>query len=149
MSQPQNDTTATRDQAIKLAREAALAHSHQHDYLPQTRQEADRWQPHEWVVLALQSASSADTQSAVLQVPDTDDVRLILGRMCFQCIRIAHVLRLRGDEIKNRAEDEQAAVLRFLLNHYLASPDQWEERAQAEINAFLEWAQATGAEVGA
>lgn len=85
--------------------------------------------------------------SDALKVPDTDGVREILGRMCFQCIRIAQVLRLRGDEIKERAEDEQAAVLRFLLNHYLASPDQWAERAQAEINAIREQAQATSAEV--
>lgn len=57
MNQPQNDTTASRDQAIRLARESAFAHSNQHDYLPQTREEADRWQPHEWVVLALQANS--------------------------------------------------------------------------------------------
>lgn len=57
MNQPQNDTTASRDQAIKLARESAFAHSNQHAYLPQTREEADRWQPHEWVVLALQANS--------------------------------------------------------------------------------------------
>lgn len=56
MNQPQNDNaTVSREQAIRLARESAFAHSHQHSYLPQTREEADRWQPHEWVLLALQA----------------------------------------------------------------------------------------------
>lgn len=89
---------------------------------------------------------SPKSGSEAVQIPDTDGVREILGRMCFQCIRLAEVLRLRGDEIGRRAEDEQAAVLRFLLNHYLAAPEKWAEHAQAEIDAIRK--QATSAEVG-
>ncbi len=96
-------------------------------------------------LLALIDASPKGGSDAV-QIPNTEGVREILGRMCFQCIRLAQVLRLRGDEIKGRAEDEQAAVLRFLLNHYLASPEQWAEQAQAEIDAIRK--QPTSAEAG-
>lgn len=42
--------------AIKLARESAFAHSNEHAYLPQTREETNSWQPHDWVVAAIQTA---------------------------------------------------------------------------------------------
>lgn len=42
--------------AIKLAREAAFAHSREHAYLPQTREETNSWQPHDWVVAAIKTA---------------------------------------------------------------------------------------------
>ncbi|WP_452093522.1 hypothetical protein, partial [Bacillus altitudinis] len=45
--------------AIKLAREAAFAHSSDHAYLPQTREETNSWQPHEWVVAAIQAAATS------------------------------------------------------------------------------------------
>lgn len=68
MNQPQNDNaTVSRQQAIKLARESAFAHSHQHSYLPQTREEADRWQPHEWVLLALQAGQLPSAPGIDLQ----------------------------------------------------------------------------------
>ena len=62
--------------AIKLARESAFAHSNEHAYLPQTRQEANRWQPHEWVVAAIQAAALGDPQPAG-QITDAEiDARL-------------------------------------------------------------------------
>ncbi|MFL4619005.1 hypothetical protein ACJ6WH_10170 [Stenotrophomonas maltophilia] len=45
--------------AIKLAREAAFAHCSDHAYLPQTREETNSWQPHEWVVAAIQAAATS------------------------------------------------------------------------------------------
>ncbi|MEN5291268.1 hypothetical protein [Stenotrophomonas lactitubi] len=42
--------------AIKIARESAFAHSNEHAYLPQTREETNSWQPHGWVVAAIQTA---------------------------------------------------------------------------------------------
>ncbi|WP_329893668.1 hypothetical protein [Stenotrophomonas sp. SMYL20] len=45
--------------AIKLAREAAFAHSSEHAYLPQTREETNSWQPHEWVVAAIQTVATS------------------------------------------------------------------------------------------
>lgn len=53
-----------REQAIKVARESALAHSAQHSYLPQSRGDAENWQPHEWVITAIQAASLASTPAA-------------------------------------------------------------------------------------
>lgn len=76
MNQPQNDTTSlSREQAIKLARESAFAHSNQHAYLPQTREAADRWQPHEWVLLALQANSLPRMPVATLDVEALISVR--------------------------------------------------------------------------
>lgn len=43
--------------AVKLARESALSNRSEHDYLPQTREQADTWQPHGWVLDAIQAAS--------------------------------------------------------------------------------------------
>lgn len=56
--------------AIKLARESAFAHSNEHAYLPQTRQEANRWQPHEWVVAAIQAAALGAPQPVGEPVDD-------------------------------------------------------------------------------
>jgi hypothetical protein len=42
------------------------------------------------------------------------------------------MLREDGHEIKTRAEDEQAAVIHWLLNLYLEHGDQWREIAQQE-----------------
>ncbi|HEL4856823.1 TPA: hypothetical protein UL920_004170 [Stenotrophomonas maltophilia] len=62
--------------AIKLARESAFAHSNEHAYLPQTRQETNRWQPHEWVVAAIQAAALGVPQP-VGQITDAEiDARL-------------------------------------------------------------------------
>lgn len=46
-----------RDLALNLARQSAFAHRHQHDYLPQSADATDNWQPHAWVVLAIQAAA--------------------------------------------------------------------------------------------
>ncbi len=71
-------------------------------------------------------------------IPDNELVRGILGRMCFECTTIAKLLRKRGDVIKTLAEDEQAAVILFLLNHYLATPEQYPQCAEAELKAIYE-----------
>lgn len=69
-------------------------------------------------------------------IPDTPEVRDILGRPNFWCSPWANVLRMRGDEIPNKAEEEQAAVIRFMLNHYLARGADWAETAGAELDAI-------------
>lgn len=82
MNQPQNDNaTVSREQAIKLARESAFAHSHQHSYLPQTREEADRWQPHEWVLLALQAGSLPTAPAATHDIEALISIRNQLHQM--------------------------------------------------------------------
>ncbi|PWE13034.1 hypothetical protein [Alcaligenes faecalis] len=64
-----------------------------------------------------------------------DDLIAILGRPNFLCAQLADILRSGGQEIAKRAENEQAAVIHFLLGHYLADPAQWAEKANAAIDA--------------
>lgn len=45
----------------------------------------------------------------------TDEVKAILGRPNFACGQIARRLRELGKDIKEKAEDEQAHVIYFLL----------------------------------
>ncbi len=73
---------------------------------------------------------------APTMIPDTPEVRDILGRPNFWCSPWANVLRRRGDVIPCKAEEEQAAVIRFMLNHYLAHGARWAEAAEAEIQAI-------------
>lgn len=91
------------------------------------------------------SAESSDldpttsTVSASGALAAADDVRLtplnedtgdIFGRPNFTCTRIAQRLRDLGRDIKNRAANEQAAVIHFLLNMYEQHGADW--RAHAE-----------------
>lgn len=61
--------------------------------------------------------------------PLNEDTQDILGRPNFTCISIAQRLRELGRDIKNRAENEQAAVVHFLLNMYEQHGADWRERA--------------------
>ncbi|MBH1391800.1 hypothetical protein I5U25_02565 [Stenotrophomonas maltophilia] len=79
-------------------------------------------------------AQAVDLGPAV--IPDTPEVRDILGRPNFWCSPWANVLRMRGDTIPRKAEEEQAAVIRFMLNHYLAHGAAWAETAGAELDAI-------------
>lgn len=49
-------------QAVNLARASAFAHCNQHPYLPQTHEQANTWQPHEWVVAAIHTAALMASQ---------------------------------------------------------------------------------------
>lgn len=58
----------------------------------------------------------------------------ILGTMCFQCITIAQALRAAGHQIKTQAEDEQAAVLHWMLGHYFREgEDGWRKAAADDL----------------
>ena len=67
----------------------------------------------------------ATTQPAALVLaarefpPMTPELASILGLMCFQCISFAQALRAAGHTIKTSAEDEQAAVLHWMLGRDL------------------------------
>lgn len=82
---------------------------------------------------ALRTQQSADKVSAL--PPLNDDLIAILGRPNFLCAQLADTLRSGGQEIAKRAENEQAAVIHFLLGHYLADPVQWAEKASAVLKA--------------
>ncbi|HHA2690843.1 TPA: hypothetical protein ACOEPG_002822 [Stenotrophomonas maltophilia] len=61
--QVQQPAAAMADtQAVKLARASAFAHCNQHPYLPQTHEQANSWQPHEWVVAAIHTAALIASQ---------------------------------------------------------------------------------------
>lgn len=68
----------------------------------------------------------------------TDPLREVLGSMCFECITIARALRTDGMEIRNRAEDEQAAVIFFLLPFVLSHGSDWRKHAAEEIGGMAE-----------
>lgn len=69
--------------------------------------------------------------------PMDEDMGKILGMPNFACVGVSQALRATGVEIKNRAEDEQAAVIYFLLKHYLASPITWRDDAATELALAL------------
>lgn len=70
----------------------------------------------------------------VVELPDNADLQEILGRPNFTCGAIADVLRMRGDAIPRKAELEQAAVIRFLLNVYLNDPNNWSKLVGEELH---------------
>lgn len=76
-----------------------------------------------------------DTDRANALPPLNDGLIAILGRPNFMCAQLADTLRSGGHDIAERAENEQAAVIHFLLGHYLADPVQWAEKASAALKA--------------
>lgn len=58
-------------------------------------------------------------------VPLNDYTRWILGRPNFACGPIASVLRSLGHEIEHKAEDEQAAVIHWMLSVYAEYGENW------------------------
>lgn len=54
----QQPSCITRDVAIYIARLCAYAKHDSHSYLPQTRDDAKTWQPHEWVIDAIRWADA-------------------------------------------------------------------------------------------
>lgn len=72
----------------------------------------------------------------VVAVPGlTRELREILGRPSFLCHGIAISLRALGHDIATRSEDEQAAVIHWMLGHYLRHGSQWRCHAFAELEA--------------
>jgi hypothetical protein len=69
-----------------------------------------------------------------MQLPDlNDDLIDILGRPNFTCSSIAQILRMGGRDIPRKSENEQAAAIHFLLNHYLADNEKWLQAAGADL----------------
>ncbi|MGB3818089.1 hypothetical protein [Achromobacter pulmonis] len=68
--------------------------------------------------------------------PLNDDLADILGRPNFRCADLAELLRADGQEIKRKSEHEQAAVIHFLLGHYLKHGSDWRETAGSALDAI-------------
>lgn len=70
----------------------------------------------------------------------TDDLRDILSMMMWDSGPIAHALRDGGQDIKRKAEDEQAEVLHWLIGLALEHGSEWRSKASdriCEIRASL------------
>lgn len=65
-----------------------------------------------------------------------NDLADILGRPNFRCADLAELLRADGQEIKRKSEHEQAAVIHFLLGHYLKHGSDWRETAGSALDAI-------------
>lgn len=65
--------------------------------------------------------------------PMNDDLGDILGRPNFTCVSIANLLRFNGQSIPQKAEDEQASCIYFLLDLYLKHGESWREKGAKEI----------------
>ena len=72
----------------------------------------------------------------------TPELASILGLMCFQCAVFAQALRAGGRQIKTRAEDEQAAVLHWMLSHYFRHGEEWRTAAANDMQRMQAEAQA-------
>ncbi|MFW7204172.1 hypothetical protein ACMGF7_24490 [Serratia sp. BNK-17] len=69
--------------------------------------------------------------------PLTAELAGILGRPNFQCCHLAAAMRAGGHEIPRKAEAEQAAVIYFMLGHYLAHGEKWSEKAEEELQQLI------------
>lgn len=67
--------------------------------------------------------------------PLNDDLIAILGRPNFMCAHLAELLRKSGEDIKRKAEHEQAAIIHWFLSIYLEHGDKWEGIAKSDIQA--------------
>jgi hypothetical protein len=81
------------------------------------------------------AAAIQDLLARPTELQLTTDLRFILSRPNFGCQATAQVLRKLGREIAERAEDEQAATIHWMLNHYLLDPHNWRQNSLDEFNA--------------
>lgn len=65
--------------------------------------------------------------------PLEGDLIAILGRPNFQCANLANALRLKGQDIPFKSEEEQAAVIHFTLNQYLKDSVNWAQLCRQEL----------------
>jgi hypothetical protein len=65
-----------------------------------------------------------------------DEVRWILGRPNFWCSPIASCLRKLGYEIRTKAEDEQAAVIHWMLSLYEVHGTAWREEGRKMLDVL-------------
>ena len=100
------------------------------------------WWPTHWMPLPDTSMSS---KTLVYPETLTDDLRRALSTMLWNCGSIARLLRLYGEVIKERAEDEQAHVLHWLTVLVLRYGESWPGVADARLKAISERAKTEAA----
>ena len=88
---------------------------------------------------ALERECAELRKDAARTIPDDEDTRFILGMICIEVSPYAHLLRdakVEGfADLPRKAEAEQAAVLRWLLNFYIQHGSKWREHASPAIKA--------------
>ena len=67
-----------------------------------------------------------------------EHTRLILGQPNFQCAHIARILRMTGREIKEKAEEEQAAAIYWMLEMYWQHGENWATAAEKDLRDRVE-----------
>ena len=87
-----------------------------------------------WVVWQASRAASEPVSQAYKLPELNDELINILGRPNFTCTGIANILRKGGVTINRKSEHEQAAVIHFLLGHYIQSGDGWIEAAENALH---------------
>jgi hypothetical protein len=78
------------------------------------------------LVIAQTLRRLASAQQAGIPAMD-DEVRWILGQPNFACISYANALRRLGHSIPNKVEEEQAAVIHWMLTVYAQHGESWRE----------------------
>lgn len=68
--------------------------------------------------------------------PKDPEVLTILSQLCFQVADIAHLMQAAGQPIKRKAEDEQAAVLLWMLTKLHQHGKDWRVEGDKELNAL-------------
>ncbi|WP_122739112.1 hypothetical protein [Pseudomonas viridiflava] len=81
--------------------------------------------------------SSLKTEHSI-ELPLTEDLRYILGTQSFYCMSQATVLRMLGYEIAERAADEQAATIHWMLLHYMKDPANWRNNVKEEYESTIQ-----------
>ena len=67
-----------------------------------------------------------------------ETTEFILGRPNFWCSRIAHVMQKLGQDIKPHAEEEQAAVIYWMLKLYEEHGDNWGVVMGGELQRMID-----------
>jgi hypothetical protein len=135
---------ATRGESEQTALNR-LADTYLLDISAHDRKAMARNQTHHEAMRFVISAAAAPTAAQgdgdgrdALEYPSefTDDLKWILGLMCFQCIPYAQTFRAAGVELPTKAEAEQAYTLDWLLRRYLKDPENWRKTAVDEMRAL-------------
>lgn len=66
----------------------------------------------------------------------TPDLKEVLGRLCFECLAFANLMRAAGVEIEHRAEAEQAHVLHWLVKLVLKNGDNWRAAGLIDLESW-------------
>lgn len=77
--------------------------------------------------------------------PTDPEILWILGRPCFVCGTIAHIFQAAGQLIPTRAEDEQAAVIIWMIQKYQQhGAADWKRKCDEELSGSREGVERKG-----